>query len=286
VLVVGGIIWAIGDHYGLWPEGTINFFDTSQDASQPSNELIYPDELSKNPYRLKGHSGILDTTHVSIRGAKVEPFAFSFPGCCMRFEKMIDEDTATYEVLAGGESGEIAVVLDDSDPPDPTRPWHIIVEGARDATNGFGAAISVSTVRFEGYASLPIAAQAASPSPANQSAGEPAETHAQNVSPSRDSKPASTALSPSEASASDGSAAIPYNTQFDQKLTACILSNAPRNSLSSSDTGLYALHILNDLCQPQYSAWIKKCMAAGDTQRNCVSTSLTLAQDELKQFVK
>jgi hypothetical protein len=114
----------------------------------------------------------------------------------------------------------------------------------------------------------------------------PAEAPAAIIVPSPDNNPASTQASPSEAPARDGPAPLQYNTQFDQELTACVLSNAPHNGSSSPDTGSYALHILNDSCQRQYSAWIEKCVATGDTQRNCVSTSLKLAQDELKQFAK
>jgi hypothetical protein len=101
-----------------------------------SDEVISPDEICSNPYKLKGHSGILD-------------------GGRLKFEKMIEEHTATYAVWAGEESiipeGEIAVVLPDSDPPDSGRPWRVFVEGPMGAVNGLGNKITVTAVRFEGY---------------------------------------------------------------------------------------------------------------------------------------
>jgi hypothetical protein len=122
-----------------------------------SNEIIRPYEISKNPYKMKGHSGILDTVYVPIimgNGTRVSQFAY--PGGGLKFEKMIDEHTATYSVLVGEEGsvipdGEIAVILPDSNPPDSRRPWRVFVEGPMEGVNGFGAAIQVVTVRFEGY---------------------------------------------------------------------------------------------------------------------------------------
>ena len=101
-----------------------------------SDEVISPYEISRNPYKFKGHSGILN-------------------GGSLKFEKMIEENTATYAVLAEEESvipeGEIAVILADSDPPDSGRPWRVFVEGPMDAVNGLGNKITVTAVRFEGY---------------------------------------------------------------------------------------------------------------------------------------
>jgi hypothetical protein len=171
-LVAGLIIWAIADHFGWRSEGT-----PAQEAYGPSNEILYPDQLSKNPYRWKGHSGILDT-RIAMEGPAGR-FLFSYPGGCLKFERMIDEHTATFEVLVGSEEimpdGEIAVILEDSEPPDPARPWRVFVEGPREGVNGLGNSITVSTVRFEGYAVIPQPQpqQVAPPIPAPQSAPEP-----------------------------------------------------------------------------------------------------------------
>jgi hypothetical protein len=123
-----------------------------------SNEIIRPYEISRNPYKLKGHSGILDTVNVPIlMGAGgVVVTSVRYPGGGLKFEKMIDEHTATYSVLVIEEgsaipNGEIAVILPNSDPPDSSRPWRVIVEGPMEGVNGFGAAIQVVTIRFEGY---------------------------------------------------------------------------------------------------------------------------------------
>jgi hypothetical protein len=65
------------------------------------DEIIKPYEISKNAYKLKGHSGILDTKRVMLVGPAGN-FPVAYPGGALRFERMIDEHTATYEVLVGG----------------------------------------------------------------------------------------------------------------------------------------------------------------------------------------
>jgi hypothetical protein len=121
---------------------------------------------------------------------------------------------------------------------------------------------------------------------AEEAVDSPAETSAANSIPSPDGNSASTVISSGEAPAGDGLAPIQYKRQFDRELTTCILSKAPHNGFSSPDTGLYSLHILNDLCRTQYSTWVDKSMATGDTRRNCAATSLGLAQDELRPLAK
>jgi hypothetical protein len=68
---------------------------------------------------------------------------------------MLDEHTAIYAVVIAQyelvEDEEIAVILPDSKPPSPSHPWRIYVEGPLQATNGFGAPMQVTAVRFEGY---------------------------------------------------------------------------------------------------------------------------------------
>jgi len=121
-----------------------------------SDEVLDPYDLSKNPYKWKDHSGILDNVEVPLvmsNGTRVGQVAY--PGGCLKFEKMLDEHTAIYSVLVGEGSvvpdGEIAAILPNSDPPDSRRPWRVFVEGPMEAVNGFGSTITVGAVRFEGY---------------------------------------------------------------------------------------------------------------------------------------
>jgi hypothetical protein len=163
VLVLGVLIWAALDRFGV-PELAISYEDNEQPLS---NEVLFPDQISKNPYRWKGHSGIFDT-RVAIEGPAGR-FLAPIPGGCLKFERMIDEHTATFEVLVGGEEvrpdGEIAVILEDSNPPDPALPWRVFVEGPRNGVNGFGNSITVTTVRFEGYATIPRPVMPTPPAP-------------------------------------------------------------------------------------------------------------------------
>ena len=103
----------------------------------PSEQRLDPIEISKNPYKFQGQSGVLlDTPYLG-----------------MTFVNMLDEHTAAYKVNVGAlfSTDEIAVNLEDSNPPDPARPWRVYVEGPTDVTNGFGASEKIGTVRFEGY---------------------------------------------------------------------------------------------------------------------------------------
>jgi hypothetical protein len=120
-IIIVGLWWASGP-------GAKHAF--SHDEYQVSDELLDPSQIASNPYLLQGHSGIL--------------------GGYLRFERMIDEHTATYEVVAPG-GGEIAVKLTDSNPPDPFRRWRVFVERPEEGTNVFGAPIKISAVSFEGY---------------------------------------------------------------------------------------------------------------------------------------
>jgi TonB family protein len=149
---------------GLFRDGSssslptlVNSFsnDAPDKGYRASDDIIDPYELSKNPYQLKGHSGILDTLHVTLLGGNGQLMHTPYPGGGLRFGKMIDKHTATYQVLVGRESvypdGEIAVILPDSNPPDSKRPWRVFVEGPLEAVNGLGNPLKISAVRFEGY---------------------------------------------------------------------------------------------------------------------------------------
>ena len=145
---------------GNWPLGVPDPIDSSADAPRDYSLIIDPQEIVANPYRLKGRYGVLDPAHVWIRVDDGSLRRVSCLGPCLHFEKMIDAHTATYEI---GSAGEIALSLEDSDPPDVTRPWHVYVEGSREGTNGFGATIHVATLRFDGYGLMPT--QISSPAP-------------------------------------------------------------------------------------------------------------------------
>lgn len=91
---------------------------------------------------------------------------------CLLYQKMLDEHTALYEVREGfqGNSmfGQIAVVLENGDAPDPRRLWRVYVKGTMDLQNGFGATVVVPVVRFIEYnpESVSIPQQSSSESPA------------------------------------------------------------------------------------------------------------------------
>lgn len=145
----------------------------------PSNQIIYPYDISRNPYKYKGKSGILDTLDVpllfAMGGKRV---ATPYPGGSLEFENMIDEHTAVFGVRAAGQFGvegsnKIAVELENSDPPEPIRPWRVYVEGSRDVETEDGETVTIGVVRFEGYAPLPdrpppVRAPAPSSSPTNK----------------------------------------------------------------------------------------------------------------------
>lgn len=184
------IFLGIGIVAGIVTLGVIGVgvYETSQSTEasgyHPSDDLMNPYDLSKNPYKYKGKSGILDTLHVTLIGPNGTGLKLPYPGGGLRFEKMIDEHTATYAVLAGDQDvlpdGEIAVELDNSDPPKPTVPWRIYVIGPMDGVNGFGQDIKVSEVKFEGYYAQPTppsdAPQSSSPvtaQPSENQASQP-----------------------------------------------------------------------------------------------------------------
>jgi|SRR5208283_3663785 len=122
-----------------------------------SNDVLDPNDLVKNPYKWKGRSGVLDTVQLPIMAGNGARMGFApYPGGCMKFNKMLDEHTAVYEVMAYEDGvvqsqGELAVILKDSDPPKSARPWRIFVEGPMGAVNSLDQAMTLTSVRFEGY---------------------------------------------------------------------------------------------------------------------------------------
>lgn len=157
----------------------------SANCERPT-EVVSPYDLSKNPYRWRGHCDILDTTHVPmVVGNGLRMGYVSYPGGALSFNKMLDEGTAVYEVMAAGEEvepqGEIAVGVTDSNPPDSGRPWRVFVEGPMDAVNGLGTTITLTKVRFDGYYSPPQAPpQSALP---GTTPAQPTQTGAQSLEP-------------------------------------------------------------------------------------------------------
>ena len=69
--------------------------------SRAEAQSFDPNSLVKNPYQFKGHSGILNTNGTPVlmpNGAQLRGTLIPF--ACMRFEKMLDEHTAMFEVEA------------------------------------------------------------------------------------------------------------------------------------------------------------------------------------------
>jgi TonB family protein len=123
--------------------------------STASDGVIEPIDISKNPYRLRGHSGILDTRRVPLLVGDGTIQYAPYPGGNLRFSKMISERTAAYQVLVGREDvypdGEILVELPDSTPPDSNKLWRVTVIGPSEAVNGLGNTIVVCKVKFLSY---------------------------------------------------------------------------------------------------------------------------------------
>jgi TonB family protein len=144
---------------------------TADKTTKPStsDEVIEPIDISKNPYRLKGHSGILDNRRVPLLVGDGTTQYAPYPGGNLRFSQMIDEHTATYQVLVGREDvypdGEIMVVLPDSTPPDNNKLWRVAVVGPTKVVNGLGNTIVVCEVRFLGYYDPPPTSPNPSSSP-------------------------------------------------------------------------------------------------------------------------
>lgn len=138
--------------------GTINGSTktaTPSDEYNPASaEVLLPYELSKNPYKWKGHSGVLDTRrapYITPNGS-VAPM---LPLGSIKFDKMLDEHTALYDVMTLGDTlmpdGQIAVILTNSDPPDLQKLWRVLVMGSIPCTNAFGGDAAVTAVKFEEY---------------------------------------------------------------------------------------------------------------------------------------
>jgi hypothetical protein len=137
--------------------------------SHPSDEILLPAVVSKNPYKYRGHSGILNTRGFQTTlpdGSLGRTFLGAGNG--FQFEKMLDEHTAIYVVRIAGhdgpeEAGEIAVELPNSDPPEPNKLWRVVVTGTEDVMNGFGIPMKIAKLKFEGYYTPPPSKPASIP---------------------------------------------------------------------------------------------------------------------------
>lgn len=69
-----------------------------------SNEVLDPWELSRNRFKWKGTSGILDTARISMGMPNGQRAYIPYPGGGLHFSKMLDEHTASYDVIVGGYS--------------------------------------------------------------------------------------------------------------------------------------------------------------------------------------
>lgn len=132
-----------------------------------SDEVMEPYKLSKNPYQWRGHSGILEMRMPVIASNGV--FVSVVPLAGLKFRKMISEHIAVYEVMVSNEESgdELAVILPNSEPPDVTRPWRILVDGPLEATTSMDTPLTITAVRFEGYYSTPKPPIADQQSPPN-----------------------------------------------------------------------------------------------------------------------
>jgi hypothetical protein len=130
---------------------------TYSDGYNPeSAEILLPYELSKNPYKWKGQSGILDTLNTSFVMPNGSVMQMGTGIGSIKFDKMLDEHTALYDVMTLDDGitvpdGQLAVILPDSNPPNLRQAWRVLVEGSLDGTNAFGGALTVAAVKFEEY---------------------------------------------------------------------------------------------------------------------------------------
>jgi hypothetical protein len=143
---------------------------------QVEDITIYPYDLVKNPFLNKGHIVQLDArSYPTLLNGNFLEYRFytgapsivgnEFVG--VRFEKMLDTETALFEVLGyqqggflsnatayGGMEriGQLVVLVSSGSPQlDPQVFWNVEPLGTFDGSNAFGATVSVPVVRFYGY---------------------------------------------------------------------------------------------------------------------------------------
>jgi len=194
-LIVWLLVRVFSRDYSSWSQGGASKFDwtefeknfgiqansetTPNDGFNPdSNESFTPYLLSKNPYKWKGHSGILNTQYTT--GIWPNGNISQVAGYGVRFARMLDEQTAVYDVMTVNFSylsspfpnGQIAVIVPNSTPPDPQKQWKVLVEGPVTGTNAFGATMNVTVVKFEGYYEPPVPTPTTAPTATTAEAGQ------------------------------------------------------------------------------------------------------------------
>jgi hypothetical protein len=149
----------------------------SQPPPKPTVDdvTLHAYDLMRNPFLSKNHLVRLDLKSYPLfldgNFLKYElytgmPNILSKELVGVRFERMLDEETAIFEVqgydrpaLISAEVdqgmsrlGELAVLVPAGTPElDPQELWTVEPLGTLEGTNGFGAQISVPLIRFDGY---------------------------------------------------------------------------------------------------------------------------------------
>ena len=113
------------------------FLSPAASRYMPSDTVLEANQIARNPYKFKGMSGIMA------------------PGE-MHFSHMAGDQIAVYDMNFIYNDDQLAVVVDNNDPPKTNDLWwRVYVEGADDFTNGLGASVQVAEVHFEGYTDPP-----------------------------------------------------------------------------------------------------------------------------------
>jgi hypothetical protein len=135
---------------------------------------IHPYDLLQNPFEYKNKVVLLNVRGypVLINGSywrfqedfdyKYDPTGFSlFLG--LRFDKMIGESQASYDIMAREVSGHSSsvrpigqLIAVAQTPPDVKRPWVVEVIGPLSGINVFGATVTAPAVQFIRYGQLPV----------------------------------------------------------------------------------------------------------------------------------
>jgi hypothetical protein len=140
-----------------------------------ANVTVRAYDLTKDPYSYKGEMITLDVSDLPVlyNGSVIQyrPTALYNPALAaqlglmaVRFNKMMSEDIALYDVLGWDAQtsvsetqmlGQIAVVLmPGQQRPEASGDWDVEPMGVLDGTDGFGAEIQVPEVRFWRYEDL------------------------------------------------------------------------------------------------------------------------------------
>jgi hypothetical protein len=138
-------------------------------VAPPSSGLtVHPYELLKNPFKWKAQLVLLElrSRPVLFNGAVVQysgdiqpKFGVQLGVMALRLNRMLAENQALYDVMgveAGSSEGQMLGQVSVTLPPNVTdldlaRIWAVEPQGTIQGTNGFGATISIPSVRFWRY---------------------------------------------------------------------------------------------------------------------------------------